>query len=395
MHLPHPPDSAVRTDERTVRVGRLVPETGIPLRPYPDRAQLRQFLRELRLPLCAVQTMLELADAPELPGSTQLAIKAAANQTDYVLDLIADYVEIDRLEADAVGVAPERTDLLQWLEACIQSRAYGTEAIGSPLRLQHRSFLPSHVDVDGPLAGRALDAVLRTAAQRAVPGPIQVRVAYAHDRSRPGATRLTLEVVTRGGGFNEIERGYVFTPFAVRDGASRPLLGLGIAQRLCTLLGGELRVTSPGLSSCSYQLSLVAPPSPDAHWIDPMAGKRAQLGPVNPGRVLFVGSDPTVRMLTASSLLRAGHLVDGVDDEEHVLTHMGQDTASFCGVVFDKSCRSETLGGLVDALRLAGFTGRVVHLQGEVTDGARLPFVDRSLPSACSGADLLAALTLP
>ncbi|MBL8754180.1 MAG: HAMP domain-containing histidine kinase [Planctomycetes bacterium] len=381
----------MRTDQEPKRVGRLVPEPGIAPRPHPDRSQLRQFLRELRLPLSAVQTMLELADVPELPSAVLLALRTAANQTDYLLDLVADYAEIDRLEADGVPARPERLELLHWLDTVLATRTTGDEA-ANPVRLQHRSFLPSHVDFDGTLAARAIDAVLRVAVQRALPGPIQLRVAYVHDRARPGAGRLVLEFLTRGGGFNEIERGYLYTAFAVRDAASRPLLGLGIAQRLCTLLGGELRVASPGLSACSYQLSFEAHPSQDAHWVDPLAATRSQLGPVRPGRVLFVGADATTRMLLTPGLQRVGHPVDGVDREEHVLGHLQRNVAGFAAVVFDPTCRDETLGGLVDALRGAGYTGRVLRL-ARAGDASVLPFVDRRLVLPCSAVELLAALT--
>ena len=109
MHVPHDVDR-VTCSPSPVRVGRLTPLVGVEPREHPDRAQVRQLLREMQLPLAAVQAMLELAvDAP-LPEPTQLALRAAQNHTDYVLDLVADFVELDRLQADAVAPKPEAVD---------------------------------------------------------------------------------------------------------------------------------------------------------------------------------------------------------------------------------------------------------------------------------------------
>ena len=71
-----------------------------------------------------------------------------------------------------------------------------------------------------------------------------------------------------------------------------PLLGLTLAHRMTELLGGELRIESPGRSVCRYRLALHAESSEDAVWIDP-TGDGGHLGPVRPGRVLFVGSSRT------------------------------------------------------------------------------------------------------
>ena len=253
-----------------VRVGRLVPAVGVAPRAQPDRDQLRQFLREVQLPLAAIQAMLELAEAPTLPLATRMALRAAGNHADHLLDLVGDYVELDRLEAESVTPRPVVVELQPWIDGCLATQRHKTARSGNELRSQHRSFLPSRVEFDAALAARAIDAVLRVAVLRALPGHVDVRIAYTHDRNTPAHSELQIEIATRGGGFDEIESGYVFLPFSVRDGSSRPLLGLGNAQRLCTLLGGYLRVQSDGPAAASYKLSMRARPCPGAVWVDPL-----------------------------------------------------------------------------------------------------------------------------
>jgi signal transduction histidine kinase len=281
MHLPRTADVAVADSAPAPTPAGLVAAAAVPAPSAPDRVLLRQFLRELRLPLAAIQSLLELAQ-DGAPESVQLAVRAAANHADHLLDFVADYQEHERLGAESGGPRPERVELVRWLDACLATQRHELRGSGVELKLQHRSFLPSHADLDGALAARAIDAVLRVATQRALPGPVDVRVAYAFDRRVVTKARLTLAITTRGGGFGDLEQGYVFEPFAVRDAIARPLLGLGVAQRLCQLLGGDVRVASPGPSACTYELSLHAPPCADARWTDPTGGSEQPFGAVFP-----------------------------------------------------------------------------------------------------------------
>lgn len=281
MHLP-PQTDLVGPAAPPLRVGRLVPAVGVAPRSQPDRAQLRQFLREAQLPLAAIQAMLELAESPTLPVATRMALRAAGNHADYLLDLVGDYVELDRLEAESVTPRPTAVELQPWIDGCLATQRHKVGRMGNELRPLHRSFLPSRVEMDTALASRAIDAVLRVAMLRALPGQIDVRIAYAHDRNLPANSVLQIEIATRGGGYDEIECGYVFLPFSVRDAASRPLLGLGNAQRLCTLLGGDLCVDSPGPAAVSYTLSMRARPCSGAVWVDPLADGEHTQSPVWP-----------------------------------------------------------------------------------------------------------------
>jgi hypothetical protein len=386
-----PPNSGPRTP---VRVGRLVPVVGITPRAHPDRPQVMQFLDEVRLPLTAVQTMLQLVDLPELPESVQLALSAAASHSDQLLDLVADYAELNRLEADLVQPAPQPVALTAWLADRLTKHQATADWLSLDLRLQHRSFLPSHVELDPQLAARALDAVLHVAMHRALPGPLDVRISYRHGRALVGPSRLVIDIGTRGGGYTEVERGYACAPFAVRDGASRPLLGLSIAQRLCTLLAGELRVESPGLSSCNYVVEVAAVPTPDARWVDPLAPHRRSLGPVRPGRVLFVGCSHDTRMLCSPALQHSGYAVQVVESEAQVVAAMRDDIRGWSAVVFDPTCANAAIGGLVEHLRGHGFVGKALAVQAASANEMAPVTVDAVLHTPLRGDELLQMLTL-
>ena len=241
---------------------------------------LQRFLGEVQLPLASMQTLLELADLAAVDPLTALPIRICVEHVEHLLELATDYGDCGAIEAGQVKPTPEPVALLPWLTDTVAGVAATASRLQIDLQIKHRSFLPSHVVLDPVLAARALKSVLRVALQRSLPGRLELRVAFDHDRQAPLRSRLRLECQGRGGGFAEIDQGYVFTPFAVRDAAARPWLGLSVGQALCELLGGGVTVQSPGLSACTYTVAFAAPPAADANWTDPMAGSESSFGPV-------------------------------------------------------------------------------------------------------------------
>lgn len=355
-------DSFSPVDPSTVpRVGRLVPLPGVARRADPERGQVTRFLRELRLPLAASQSLLELIDDACLPAGAQLAMRAIQEHHDYLLQLLADYAELGQLEQDAVVVAPQRVDFASWLDASRREWLLAAERAGQPLRVDCRSFLPSHVLVDGELLRRCVLRVLKVVLARALRDEIVVRVAYLHGRAVVGPGRLVIELQAHGGGFAELEQGYVFTPFFVRDGADRPLLGLTLAERQAELLGGQLQVAGGGRAVATCRIAVPAPATADAQWFDPLVGRARLLGPVCPGRVLFVDCPADARTLCHPLLHRAGFtLVDGTADAARLLASLGEAGSDWSAIVFAQAATFASCRAAVRRAREAGFAGACI-----------------------------------
>ena len=272
------PADADRAGVPTVRVGRLAPLSGVALRDHPDRAHVKQLLRDLHLPMLSLRALLELCRDDAVPEPVRVALRAAENQAEYVQQLVEEFDECGRLEQDLVRPTPREVSLCDWLAARFEAVRAAARPLGIDVVPTLRSLMPSAVAFDPAMVQRALEAVVDVAVQRARAGRVDLRAAFEEACDQHDA-RLVFEVATRGGGFGEVERGYAFVPFRVRDAASRPLLGLTIGQRLCELLGGELSVESPGPSVCTYRLMVAAEPVADAVWLDPMRAAD-ELGPV-------------------------------------------------------------------------------------------------------------------
>lgn len=265
-------------------VGRLLPAEGITVRPHPDRDTLLQFLQEAQLPLAAIDSFVELIEHQALPPAVHEALQAIAANARELGELVGDYREFAWLEADRVRANPVATAPVRWLEGVVAGSVAGAARLGCALQVVHRSFLPEAALFDGDLAELAVATVLRTAMRRALPGPVELQVAYDCAPKDDGAGRLRLAVKTRGGGFAEIEQGYAFAPFVALDRNRRPLLGLSVARRLCQLLGGALDISSTGASLCCYTMTLLAPAAPGAAWVDPLAAGGSWLGRIEPDR---------------------------------------------------------------------------------------------------------------
>lgn len=343
------------------RFGRLVPLPGVARRSDPDRRQLNRFLRELRLPLAAAQSLLELVDDSCLPAGAQLAVRAITEHHEYLLQLLADYAELGQLEQGAVALAPQRVDFASWLDESQREWHLAAERAGQPLRVDCRSFLPSHVLVDGELLRRSVLRVLRVVLARALRDEIVVRLAYVHGRAVAGPGCLVIELQAHGGGFAELEQGYVFTPFFVRDGADRPLLGLTLAERQADLLGGHLQVGGGGRAAARCRLEVPAPATADAQWFDPLVGRSRLLGPVCPGRVLFAGCPEDARTLCQPLLQRGGFtLVDAAAEPERLEALLAEGSAGWSAVVFAHQATFAACAVAIARARRAGFVGACI-----------------------------------
>jgi len=375
----------------SARVGRLTPLSGISLRSHPDRTQVRQFLKELRLPLAAGQAMLDLVEDAEVPETVRMALSAVRNQNEFLQQFVFDYAEYGRLEQNVVQPRPGDVSLRSWLKERLDPEVERAASLGLDLVVTYRSFLPNTVVFDEALVARTLTSVLHVATQRALPGRLDLSVSYEEARGSGRPAQLVVEVSSHGGGFSEIELGYVFAPFHVRDAAARPLLGLTLAHRLTELLGGELRVESPGRSVCNYRLSLTAEPGEHAVWIDPTADA-GHLGPVRPGRVLFVGGCERSFERCRATLERAGYQLERAEREEQVLPRIEHTPTRWSAVVVDPTCTGEHLSGFVGAVRELGFGAALIAIvdSAAATD-AQIAGVD-ALLHAPSGGEMMQAL---
>ncbi|TDQ82221.1 phospho-acceptor domain-containing protein [Dongia mobilis] len=205
---------------------------------------------ELRTPLNAIIGFAEMVEgrafAPTLQQSQQygsLILQAGRHQLGLV-DMLLDMASI---EAGRDSLVPQSMAADKMAEECVRMLAGEADRAGVVL---HTATEPITVMAD-PRALRQILIALINNAIKFSPAGAAVRV----EVSMAGPGRTAIRVCDRGDGISLTELGRIFEPFfQAGDTYTRAKgglgLGLAIAQRLATALGGSIAVESqPGMGS--------------------------------------------------------------------------------------------------------------------------------------------------
>jgi signal transduction histidine kinase len=213
---------------------------------------------ELRTPITALQGVLEnMVDGVATPEPA--ALRAALGQTERLGHLVADLLDLSRLDAGVVPLRRVRIDVADFLDEAVEhARA---AAAGAGREVQFRLREPSAtltVRADPWRLHQVFANLLDNAARHSPPGGTVL--VTAEER----AGQLQFEVSDEGEGIPLAERPRVFERFTrgVRSGDGGTGLGLAIARWVVELHGGTIRVLEPavpagsGRGGCRIQVSL-------------------------------------------------------------------------------------------------------------------------------------------
>jgi signal transduction histidine kinase len=196
---------------------------------------------ELRTPLTALQALLEnVADgvAPADPATLGTAIE----QTRRLGRLVAQLLDLSRLEAGELPLHRESVALRAFLDGVVAEASRSASALGRTVRLSLAVDPPDlHVDADPERLHQVVANLLDNATRHAPPRG-EVRVVATRDRSG-----IRLSVSDDGPGIPRAEQERVFERFARADAARAASdggsgLGLSITRELVELHGGTVHV---------------------------------------------------------------------------------------------------------------------------------------------------------
>ena len=215
---------------------------------------------DLRTPLTTIKA---LAHSLGEAGSTEaLAIEEEADRLNR---LVADLLDLSRLNAGAMPLRPEINTVEDLIGAALRRVAGAVDA--KRIRVAGAGT-SGHGDGDPLLLGRfdfvqslrALVNLIENADKYSPPGePIELSV------SRAGET-VRIHVADRGRGVDELERARIFEPFYRAPGAPPDVggagLGLAIARGLATEQGGDVTYEAQRGGGSVFTLVLPAADSP-------------------------------------------------------------------------------------------------------------------------------------
>ncbi|MFC3503391.1 ATP-binding protein [Micromonospora krabiensis] len=200
---------------------------------------------ELRTPISALQGVLEnLVDGVAAPEPATL--RTALAQTERLGHLVADLLDLSRLDAGVASLRRVRIDVAEFLDEAVEHATASAAGAGLDVRFRLRE-LPAPLTVYAdPWRLHQVFANLLDNAARHSPAGGTVRMT-AEDR----AGELYVEVTDEGEGIALAERSRVFERFTRGDRAAGGGTGLGlaIARWVVELHGGRIQVLDPATPS--------------------------------------------------------------------------------------------------------------------------------------------------
>lgn len=203
---------------------------------------------ELRTPLAAMTAVLEnLADGVVPPDAEHLA--GALAQAERLRDLVADLLELSRLEAGVIRLEPRDVELAVVVADCVREVAHAGRTASYDVAIASDLV----VTADPARLRQLLVNVLDNAGRHS-PSDTAVSVTA-------GATddHWWLEVVDRGPGVPPDDRERVFQRFGTDATGGGTGLGLAVARWVAELHGGTLRFADPEPGATGARLRLLAP----------------------------------------------------------------------------------------------------------------------------------------
>ena len=285
---------------------------------------------ELRAPLAAIKgsaaTLLG-STSPIDPAETRQFFRIVDQQADHMRGLINDLLDLSRVEAGALSVTPESTDLADVVEqARIMFLSAGAH---NDVQVEMAPALP-RVSADRERMIQVIHNVLSNASKYS-PAASTIRVSASLD-----GVHVAIAISDEGEGVSPEDLPGLFTKFSrLHDEDGRQIPGAGLGLAICKGIveahGGRIWAESDG-PGLGMRVTFTVPIAPGAAE-DPEAGPEphpAQLGHASGenARVLVLDDDPYFLRYVRRTLSDAGFspIVTGDPNElERLLTRRAPD----------------------------------------------------------------------
>jgi signal transduction histidine kinase len=218
-----------------------------------DRAR-KQFIasasHELRTPIFSLGGFLELLADEDLDEDTRRQfLEQLQGQVERLRNLATELLDLSRLEAGALELRPEPTDIGQLARDVAAEFTPAASRHGADVQLDLAQD-PIELECDPERVAQVLRILLDNALVH-TPEGTGVRVSAARENGQ-----VRLEVSDHGLGIKRQNMPHIFEPFFTsNDEAQGAGLGLAIARELADRMHGELTVRSaPGRTTFSLEL---------------------------------------------------------------------------------------------------------------------------------------------
>jgi PAS domain S-box-containing protein len=290
---------------------------------------LANMSHEIRTPLNGILGMLQLMQLTALDMEQAGYIDMARRAGQRLNRLLADILDLSRMEADRLIIESKPFALPEAMKAVEQMFLPIAEQAGLRLEWYVDPSIPHLLCGDTVRLQQVLSNLVGNALKFTLAGGVHIE-AYPLPGSRTDQHRVLFSVADTGKGISEDQLSTLFQPFSqVEGGFTRTHqgagLGLTICKRLVTLMGGSMAVDSePGAGSTFFFCITFG-----RHGLPPEGQEAAcaQETPVPPTavyRILLAEDDQTSRISSRKLMESAGHSVLAVEDGQQALETLRQ-----------------------------------------------------------------------
>jgi heavy metal sensor kinase len=220
---------------------------------------------QLRTPLAALLGQVEVTLRRERSADDlRRVLSLVHDQAGQLSQIVEALLFLARADAEAVLPEREASDLALWIDEHRERWSGHPRAADLRVTNDADGALPLRVRVHLPLLAQLLDNLVDNAFKYSEPGtPVTIRLGRA-------SGHVTLSVEDQGCGIDPADLPQVFEPFyrapsARREGRAGTGLGLAVAYRIATALGGVLTASSTPGQGSRFTVCLPEDDAPPRH----------------------------------------------------------------------------------------------------------------------------------
>lgn len=320
--------SEVRVKDRTSFTGIMTDLTELKKVDKLKNEFVSTVSHELRTPLTSIKGSLGLLKASvfgDLPPQAKSMVAIAYNNSDRLVRLINDILDIAKIEAGKLSFDFQKTKLTPFLVRAVEAnRSYADEF--SVAIMLEPAYDDLEVEADPHRLEQVMANLLSNAVKFSPKGGIVVVAAERH------GDMVRISVCDHGRGIPNEFRDKIFTKFAQADssdtrGEGGTGLGLAISRDIVKHHGGTIGFeTEEGKGTTFYfelpilEHEITAPPHSDA-------ARPAAVPPSRSGhRVLVCEDDPDMAALLQTIIEEMGHEVSVCATAEAAMAHLAEGT---------------------------------------------------------------------
>ncbi|UYY57512.1 ATP-binding protein [Sphingomonas sp. S2-65] len=280
---------------------------------------LANMSHEIRTPMNGVLGFADLLLHGDLGPEQQRHVQLIVDSGKAMMRLLNDILDLSKIEAGQMQIAPERVDLRHALRNCFKLMLPAAEQKGLRLCFDVAPELPGHVHIDGLRLRQIVLNLLANAVKFTERGEVTFRARHAEGEAGIDPGTLEIAVSDTGVGIAPERLSAIFEQFVQAENSTAQRfggtgLGLAISNQLAALMGGGLSVESTTGTGTTFLLRLplrevAAPDAQAAPTPTPTPGVAAR-----PLQVLLAEDHDVNQMLMQAMLAQLGHRVRVVED---------------------------------------------------------------------------------